>query len=123
MIHVTDNLKTVQAPGSSKIIDKFTVCLLVGFFLGGGGCLGFIWRRHHYSANTNYDTGQPFIMVISKDPRHTHIPVAERLAVDLSLPVFKSLGMSRTGIEPRSPACETNALPLRHLKFNVSDPY
>ena len=36
----------------------------------------------------------------------TVIPVAERLAVELSLPVFT--------IEPRSPAREANALPLLH---------
>ena len=34
---------------------------------------------------------------------------AERLVVELSLP-----GLSRSGIEPRSPACEANTLPLRH---------
>ena len=36
----------------------------------------------------------------------TLTPVAERLAVELSLPVFTT--------EPRSPACEAHALPLRH---------
>ena len=64
------------------------------------------------------DTGQPFIMVISEDTWHS--PVAERLAVELSLPV-----LSRPGIEPQSPACEANYLPLRNrggqnhtVKFN-----
>ena len=37
------------------------------------------------------------------------MPVAERLEVELSLLVC----LSRPGIEPRSPACEANALPLR----------
>ena len=35
--------------------------------------------------------------------------VAERLAVELSLPVFRDRGSN-----PQSPACETNALLLRH---------
>ena len=44
---------------------------------------------------------------------HLRVPmtltlVAKLLAVELSLPVFT------TSVEPRSPACETNALPLRH---------
>ena len=41
-------------------------------------------------------------------------PNAERLAVELSQPVFTTYCLSRAGIEPRSPACEANALPLRH---------
>ena len=43
----------------------------------------------------------------------TLTPVAERFAVELSLPVFTTC-LSRQGIETRSPACEANALPLRH---------
>ena len=39
----------------------------------------------------------------------TLTPVAERLAVELSLPVLT--GLSRPYIEPRSPSCEANALP------------
>ena len=57
-------------------------------------------------------------MVISEDTWHS--PVAERLAVELSLPV-----LSRPRIEPQSPACEANYLPLRNrggqnhmVKFN-----
>ena len=42
-------------------------------------------------------------------------PIAERLAVELSLLVcFYDLGLSRPGIEPRSPVNEANALPLGH---------
>ena len=33
---------------------------------------------------------------------------------------FYELGLSRLGIEPRSPACEANALPLRHRGGFVS---
>ena len=43
----------------------------------------------------------------------TLTPVAERLAVGPSLPVFFDLGLSRPEIETRSPACEVNALPIR----------
>ena len=58
----------------------------------------------------NCDTGKPFIMLLQG--LVTLRPVAERLAVELSLPVL--LGMSQMEIEPRSPACEASALPLRH---------
>ena len=34
------------------------------------------------------DTGHPFIMVISEDPWYSHQSVAERVAVELSLPVL-----------------------------------
>ena len=34
---------------------------------------------------------------------------------------FNDLGMSRLGIEPRSPACETNALPQSHLWKSVEN--
>ena len=44
----------------------------------------------------------------------TLTPVAERLAVELALPVF-DLGLSRPRIKPRSPACEANAPPLRSV--------
>ena len=40
------------------------------------------------TCHTYCDTGLPFIMVISEDPLHSHLHVAERLAVELSLPVF-----------------------------------
>ena len=36
----------------------------------------------------------------------TLTPVAKRVAVQLSLPVFDDSRLSRPGIEPRSPACE-----------------
>ena len=45
--------------------------------------LGFFSVPHLY-----WDTGLPFIMVISEDtPTHTPIAIAERLAVELSPPV------------------------------------
>ena len=47
----------------------------------------------------------------------TLTPVAELLAVELSLPVFTTSGLSRAVIEPRSPACEANALPLHLLHY------
>ena len=43
----------------------------------------------------------------------TPLPVAERLVVKLSLAVLRLTSVA-TGFEPRSPACELNALPLRH---------
>ena len=48
----------------------------------------------------------------------TLTPVAERVAVELSLPIY-DLGLSWPGIEPQSPACEANALPLRHRGSNI----
>ena len=41
------------------------------------------------------------------------MPVAERFAVELSLPDYNDLGLFRPEIEPRSHACEANALRLR----------
>ena len=43
------------------------------------------------------------------DNGHLRGPVAERLAVELSLTV-----LSRPGIQPRSHACDANGLPLCH---------
>ena len=43
-------------------------------------------REGSFKCHTHCDTGLPFIMVISEDPWNT--PVAERLVVNLSLPVF-----------------------------------
>ena len=65
---------------------------------------------------------QPFIMDISVDLWHS--PAAEHWTVELSLSVFVSL--SRPGIEPTSPACETDPLdttpPRRfHWLYTVCD--
>ena len=54
------------------------------------------YTRHSWSfssegslaCHTFCDTGHPFIMIISEDPWHSQLYVAERLAVELSLPVF-----------------------------------
>ena len=43
--------------------------------------------------------------------------VAERLAVELSLPVFTTQVCRDRGSNPDLPACEANALPLRRLSF------
>ena len=58
----------------------------------------------------------PHLLRHGQTHQHGHLrapmtltPVAERLALELSLPV-----LSRLGIEPRTPALEANALPLRH---------
>ena len=51
-------------------------------------------------------------------------PIAKRLAVELSLPVpvFYDLDLSRTGIEPQSPAGEANVPALRHrCGVNISN--
>ena len=44
----------------------------------------------------------------------TLAPVAERLAVELSLPVFAAKVCRDQGSNPDLPAHEANALPLRH---------
>ena len=54
------------------------------------------------------DTGQPFIVVISEDSWHSQL-----LSSDWQWNCHY-LGLSRPVIEPRSPACEANALPIRH---------
>ena len=60
--------------------------------------------------HTHYDTGLPFIMVISEDPWHSHWAFGSGTVTTS----FYDSGLSRPGIESRSPACEANALPLRH---------
>ena len=59
----------------------------------------------------NCDTVQPFIMVIAEDPwHHTCCRAFDSEAVTTC---FYDSDMSRLVIEPRYPACEANALPLR----------
>ena len=95
-----------------------------------------IWRRHYLWRATNFDlcsalmtsnresslachtycdtdrVMQPFIMVISEDPWHSHLLPS---VWQWSCPTcFKDLGLYWPGIKPRLPACEANALPLRH---------
>ena len=57
------------------------------------------------------DTGLPFIMVISEEDTHTCYQAFNSGAVTTC---FYDLDLLRLGIGPRSPACEANALPLRH---------
>ena len=93
-----------------------------------------IWRRHHcrwrlqiltyarhswpmssegsLTCHTHCDTGLSFIMVISEDPWHSHLlPSVWQWSCHYLLLRLRSV---RPGIEPRSPACEANALPLYH---------
>ena len=51
--------------------------------------------------------GPTVIMVISEDPWHL-------FGSGTVTSCFYDLSLSRPGIESRSPACEANALPLRH---------
>ena len=63
------------------------------------------------ACHTYCDTGQPFIMIISKDPWHSHLlPNVWQWSCHY---LFQRL--FRPGIKPRSPACQLNALPLCHL--------
>ena len=89
------------------------------FIIAGEGLLS-IYARHLWplssegslTCHTNCDTGLPFIMVISEDPWHSHLlPSVWLLGCHYLFLRFRSVA---TGIEPRSPACEANALPLRH---------
>ena len=95
-----------------------------------------IWRRHHSRwTAANFDLCAALMAIeqwgffnVPHLLRHgttvynghlrgpvTLTALAERLVVKLSLPAcFYDLSLSRPGIEPRSPACEANALPLRH---------
>ena len=93
-----------------------------------------IWRRHHHlwratnfdlnpplidieqwgflTCDTYCDTDQPSIMVISEDQWNSHlVPNVGSGAVTITT-CWNDLRLSRPGIEPWSPACKTNALPL-----------
>ena len=63
------------------------------------------------TCHTHCETGLLFIMVISEDPWHSHC--CRAIGSGAVTTCFYDLGLSRPGIEPRSPACEANALPLR----------
>ena len=87
-------------------------CLLENFHsygdvtIAGEGLQIFTFARHsrHWAVGVlNCYTGQPFIMVIW----HSHLLPGVNT-------YFYDLNLSRPGIEPRSPAREANALPLRH---------
>ena len=118
---------------------KFNLCnnvlefsVFVWFFLSHSRIVHSVWRRHHYlwsaailtftrsswplssegsiTCHTYCDTGQLFI--ISEDPWHSHLlPSVCQWSCHY---LFNDLGPSRPGIEPRSPVCEANVLPLRH---------
>ena len=86
----------------SFITIKFYEILLSGF-----RGVGIIDGRVKYS-----------ILSSTRNQPHLQGPVTlasvtERLAVELSLPVLTT-GLSRPGIESRSPASEANALLLNH---------
>ena len=93
------------------------------------------WRRHHiwwratnfypYSAlmaielwgffdeqHLLWHLGQPFIMVISEDPRHT--PVVERLAAELWPPVLTTLVCPNRGLNPGLLHARRTLWPLHH---------
>ena len=73
----------------------------------GEGLQNFINAQHLWqlcsegslACHTYCDTGHTFIMVNSKEPWHS-TPIADiSLAVELSLPVFYDLGLSKLGFE------------------------
>ena len=68
---------------------------------------------HTYCDTDIYcETGQPFTMIISEDPWHSYLlPSVWHWRCHYP---FNDVRLSWPGIEPRSPACDTNALPLRH---------
>ena len=78
----------------------------------------------YLTCHTYCDTDQPFIMVISGKPVLL-TNVVERLALEMTLPVIET-GLSRPGMEPRSPECEAVVLngndlfrDLHHLFYSV----
>ena len=82
----------------------------------------FTYTRHSwplssegsFTYHTYCDTGQPFIMVISEDPWHSHLlPSVWKRSCHCMCKRLMSVPTSQPGIEPRFPACETNALPQR----------
>ena len=85
----------------------------------GEGLQILTYTRHSWSlssegsltCHTYCDTGLPFIMVIRTRDTHTCYRAFGSGAVTT---FFNDLGLSRPGIEPRSPACDANALQLRH---------
>ena len=88
--------------------------------IAGKGLHFFTYARHSWplssegslTCHTYCDTGLPFIMVISEDPWHSHLlPSVWQWSCHTC---FYDSGVSRPGVEPWSPACEANALPLRH---------
>ena len=60
--------------------------------------------------------GPTFIMVISEKTRDT---LTCCRAFGNGATCFKDIGLSRPGIEPRSLACDANALPLRQRGNNI----
>ena len=68
---------------TGKGLQIFTFAWYLGLFSSEGAL----------ACHTYCDTGYPFIMVISEDPRHT--PIAKRLAVEVSL----EWGLSQMGFE------------------------
>ena len=98
-------------------IDHFSYAYFRVLFLasdgrGRGDPNGQLSIEDSLTCHTNSDTDLPFIMVISKDPWYTHLFRA--FGSGAVTTCFYHSGLSRPGIEPRSPACEANALPLRH---------
>ena len=83
----------------------------------GEGLLILIYARHSrqlisagsLACHTSCDTGHPFIMVISEDPRHLRL-FAERSVVELSLPVFATWVCHGRDSNTQPSACGANVL-------------
>ena len=73
---------------------ELTICMTSPLYCTGKGPQILTFTRHSrplssegsLACQTFCNTGHPFIMDTSKDPKHTH--EAERLAVEPSLPVL-----------------------------------
>ena len=80
------------------------------------GALNLTFARHSWPLSSEgfiawhseCDTGHPFIIVISEDPLYSRI--AERLSVDLSLPVFSTSVCRGWDSNTQLSACEVNAI-------------
>ena len=89
--------------------------------IAGEGLQILNYARHSWTlssegslmCHTYCDTGLPFIMVISVDPWHT---CCRAFGSGAATSCFYK-GLPRPEIEPWSPACKANALPLRHRVF------
>ena len=72
--------------------------------ISGEGLQILTYARHSWSlSHTHCDTGLPFIKIISEDPWHS--TCCRAFCSGAVTTCFHDLGLSRPGIEPRSPAC------------------
>ena len=68
----------------------------------------------HYAADTEHSIPLSYIILTLSTPVLPLSVIAERQAGGEKSTNISVLGMTRPGIEPRSSACEADALPLGH---------